>query len=139
MFAVASDGGNDGRGRCAGPDDDDALAFIVEVFRPGLRMDDLSPEIRNAFPLRGKTLEMAIIALAHPEEAGLHLMLAIDCCSYFEQSVPYEPYEYGMLDVIRTAENGHVTPPDAPGLGVQVDWDAMRAATIHRLDSREIG
>ena len=65
--------------------------------------------------------------------ANLHLMLANDCCSYFEQSVPYEPYEYGMLDVIRTAENGHVTPPDAPGLGVEVDWDAMDNATVHQL------
>ena len=60
-------------------------------------------------------------------------MLANDCCSYFEQSVPYEPYEYGMLDVIRTAPDGTVTAPDAPGLGVRVDWDAMEAATVHRL------
>ena len=65
--------------------------------------------------------------------ANLHLMLANDCCSYFEQSVPYEPYEYGMLDVIRTDSDGQVTAPDAPGLGVQVDWDAMEAATVHRL------
>ena len=65
--------------------------------------------------------------------ANLHLMLANDCCSYFEQSVPYEPYEYGMLDVIRTGPDGQVTPPDAPGLGVAVDWDAMEAATVHRL------
>ena len=33
--------------------------------------------------------------------ANLHLMLAHDNCSYFEQSVPCEPYEYGMQDVIR--------------------------------------
>ena len=65
--------------------------------------------------------------------ANLHLMLSNDCCSYFEQSVPYEPYEYGMLDVIRTAADGRVTAPDAAGLGVRVDWDAMDAATVHRL------
>lgn len=65
--------------------------------------------------------------------ANLHLMLSNDCCSYFEQSVPYEPYEYGMLDVIRTGPDGRVTAPDGPGLGVRVDWDAMEAATIHRL------
>ncbi len=65
--------------------------------------------------------------------ANLHLMLANDCCSYFEQSVPYEPYEYGMLDVIRTDSDGQVTAPDSPGLGVRIDWDAMEAATVHRL------
>ncbi|MFP6768241.1 MAG: mandelate racemase/muconate lactonizing enzyme family protein [Planctomycetaceae bacterium] len=65
--------------------------------------------------------------------ANLHLMLSNDCCSYFEQSVPYEPYEYGMLDVIRTNPDGKVTAPDGPGLGVGVDWDAMDAATVHRL------
>ncbi len=60
-------------------------------------------------------------------------MLSNDCCSYFEQSVPYEPYEYGMLDVIRTAADGTVSVPDGPGLGVRVDWPAMEDATIHRL------
>ena len=65
--------------------------------------------------------------------ANLHLMLSNDCCSYFEQSVPYEPYEYGMLDVIRTNADGNVTPPDGPGLGVRVDWEAMDEATVHRL------
>ena len=65
--------------------------------------------------------------------ANLHLMLSNDCCSYFEQSVPYEPYEYGMIDVIRTSSDGTVQAPDGPGLGVRVDWQAMEAATVHRL------
>jgi L-alanine-DL-glutamate epimerase-like enolase superfamily enzyme len=47
--------------------------------------------------------------------------------------VPYEPYEYGMLDVIRTAADGTVKVPDGPGLGVRVDWQAMQAATVHCL------
>eukprot|EP01045_Picozoa_sp_COSAG04_P035228 COSAG04_NODE_8040_length_1030_cov_4.723953_2_plen_41_part_00 len=28
--------------------------------------------------------------------------------SYFEMAVPYEPYEYGMLDVIRPDDEGYV-------------------------------
>ena len=62
--------------------------------------------------------------------ANLHLMLACDNCSYFEQSVPYEPYEYGMKDVIRPRADGFVCAPSAPGLGLEVDWAAMEAATI---------
>ena len=65
--------------------------------------------------------------------ANLHLMLCNECCSYFEQSVPYPPYEYGMIDVIRTDKDGNVTAPDGPGLGVRVDWEAMNRSTLHQL------
>jgi L-alanine-DL-glutamate epimerase-like enolase superfamily enzyme len=65
--------------------------------------------------------------------ANLHLALASDNCTYYEQPVPYESYEYGMKDVIRTQPDGYVQAPQGPGLGVRVDWKAMDAATIHRF------
>jgi L-alanine-DL-glutamate epimerase-like enolase superfamily enzyme len=68
--------------------------------------------------------------------ANLHLMLAFPNATYYEQPVPYEAYEYGMKDVIRTGSDGCVRAPQGPGLGVEVDWDAMKAATIHTLDTR---
>lgn len=40
--------------------------------------------------------------------ANLHLMLGFNSCAYFEQAVPYEPYKYGMKDVIRTQKDGKV-------------------------------
>ncbi|MCH8089749.1 MAG: mandelate racemase/muconate lactonizing enzyme family protein [Chloroflexi bacterium] len=67
--------------------------------------------------------------------ANLHLMLAFNNCTYFEQSLPYEAYEYGMKDVIRTQQDGYVYAPQKPGLGLDVDWEAMEAATIHLIDS----
>ena len=70
--------------------------------------------------------------------ANLHLMLGTGLSSYYEQPVPYEPYEYGMLDVVRTDSDGCVAAPQEPGLGYAIDWPAMQAATIHRLDSREL-
>ena len=70
--------------------------------------------------------------------ANLHLMLGLGCSTYYEQAIPYEPYEYGMRDVIRTQQDGYVNAPQGTGLGVSIDWEAMEAATIHRLDSREI-
>ena len=63
--------------------------------------------------------------------ANLHLMLAHHNCSYFEQPVPFEPYEYGMKEVIRPQPDGYVYAPPGPGLGLEVDWEAMEAATIH--------
>jgi len=70
--------------------------------------------------------------------ANLHLMLSFPNCTYYEQAVPYEAYEYGMDNVIRTQEDGYVRAPQGPGLGVQVDWKAMKAATIYSFNSSEI-
>jgi len=68
--------------------------------------------------------------------ANLHLMLAFPNATYYEQPVPYEAYEYGMKDVIRTQADGYVYAPSGPGLGVEVDWNAMDAATIYTFDTR---
>ena len=65
--------------------------------------------------------------------ANLHVMLTTENCTYYEQSMPLEPYEYGMLDVVRTQPDGYVYGPEKPGLGLDVDWEAMEAATIHHL------
>ena len=70
--------------------------------------------------------------------ANLNLMLGTGLSSYYEQPVPYGPYEYGMHDVIRTNADGYVLAPTSPGLGYAIDWPAMEKATIHRLDSRDI-
>jgi L-alanine-DL-glutamate epimerase-like enolase superfamily enzyme len=65
--------------------------------------------------------------------ANLHLMLGCPNATYYEQPVPYDSYEYGMTDVIRTDSNGYVSAPNKPGLGVEVDWKAMADATIHMV------
>ena len=62
--------------------------------------------------------------------ANLHLMLGFDNCTYYEQAVPYESYEYGMKDVIRAQPDGYAYAPQGPGLGLEVDWEAMEEATI---------
>ena len=71
--------------------------------------------------------------------ANLHLMLGCTNCAYYEQPLPYDVYEYGMQDVIRTQADGFVYAPQAPGLGFAVDWQAMAAATIHSLDCDKQG
>jgi L-alanine-DL-glutamate epimerase-like enolase superfamily enzyme len=62
--------------------------------------------------------------------ANLHLMLAFGNATYFEQPVPFEAYEYGMKDVVRTGPDGYVSAPKGPGLGVEIDWDAMHRSTV---------
>ncbi|MCY3777998.1 MAG: mandelate racemase/muconate lactonizing enzyme family protein, partial [Candidatus Aminicenantes bacterium] len=58
-------------------------------------------------------------------------MLACDNGSFYEHSVPQKPYEYGMVDVIRSDSDGYVHAPQKPGLGLDVDWEQMQSATFH--------
>ena len=67
--------------------------------------------------------------------ANLHLTLAHNLGHYFEQAVPYDSYEYGMKQVIRTGSDGIVEAPRGPGLGLEIDWEAMEKATIHSLSA----
>ncbi|MCZ4354498.1 hypothetical protein O4H61_18420 [Roseovarius aestuarii] len=59
------------------------------------------------------------------QAANLQLMLATDNCDYLEQAAPYEKYEFGAKQVIRPDEQGFVHPSGLPGLGIEMDWDAI--------------
>jgi L-alanine-DL-glutamate epimerase-like enolase superfamily enzyme len=82
------------------------------------------------------TCELQCWGYTLTQAANLHLMLAYANCRYFEQPAPYPAFEYGALDVIRPDAEGNVRVPDAPGLGIGIDWPAVEAATIHRLEVR---
>ena len=64
------------------------------------------------------------------QAANLHFGLAAARTGYFELPVPHEPYEFGVLNPYRIGSDGFVDAPTAPGLGIEVDWERMRAATI---------
>ncbi|MBV9633582.1 MAG: hypothetical protein JOZ40_03050 [Methylobacteriaceae bacterium] len=78
----------------------------------------------------GMNVELQCWGYTLSQAANLHLMLAYDNCSYFEQPTPYAAFEYGSLDVIRTERDGYVYAPRSPGLGVRVDWQAIERALI---------
>jgi L-alanine-DL-glutamate epimerase-like enolase superfamily enzyme len=80
------------------------------------------------------TCELQCWGYTLTQAANLHVMLAYANCRYFEQPAPYSAFEYGALDVIRPDAEGKVRVPDAPGLGIGIDWQAVEAATIHRLE-----
>jgi L-alanine-DL-glutamate epimerase-like enolase superfamily enzyme len=82
------------------------------------------------------TCELQCWGYTLTQAANLHVMLAFANCRYFEQPAPYPAFEYGALDVIRPDARGDVRVPDAPGLGIGIDWPAVEAATIHRLEIR---
>ncbi|MFO0997368.1 MAG: mandelate racemase/muconate lactonizing enzyme family protein [Alphaproteobacteria bacterium] len=64
------------------------------------------------------------------QATNLHLMLAHPHCNYFEQPYPYEAHDFAADHVIRTDSDGLVRLPDAPGLAIGMDWQAVEAKTL---------
>ena len=83
---------------------------------------------------RGMTVELQSWGYTTTQAANLHLMLARSNCTFFEQPVPYPAFEYGFANPIRPGRDGHVRVSDLPGLGVEVDWPAIEAATILKFE-----
>ncbi len=80
----------------------------------------------------GTNCELMSWGYTLPSAANLHVMLGNENCTFYEQPLPYDLFEYGMIDVVRTGPDGFVRAPEGPGLGLAVDWDAMEAKTIYR-------
>ena len=68
MAALVRDRGHERRRGRAGADHDDLLARVLEILRPGLRMDDPALEAFHARPFGCVALGVPVVALAHPEE-----------------------------------------------------------------------
>jgi len=67
------------------------------------------------------------------QAAHLHVMLAIHNCDLFEIPVPQGILDIGMKDVIRVESDGWITAPTKPGLGYDIDRDAIEHLTIRSL------
>ena len=65
--------------------------------------------------------------------ANLHLMLANNNCTYYEQPLPYEMFEFGMNDVLRTNKDGFMYAPSKPGLGMEINWEKMKEKVIFQF------
>jgi L-alanine-DL-glutamate epimerase-like enolase superfamily enzyme len=96
-------------------------------------------EAMRASARAGMRCELMSWGYTLAQAANLHVMLAAGNCSYFEQSLPYDLFEYGSRTLIRTEVDGSVTAPSAPGLGVDVDWEAMAAKTVYSLTCDRTG
>jgi L-alanine-DL-glutamate epimerase-like enolase superfamily enzyme len=85
----------------------------------------------------GMNVEVQCWGYTLTQAANLHVMLGFGNCTYFEQPAPYPAFEYGSIDVIRTDSEGYVHAPPGPGLGVRVDWEAVKKATILNFEVRK--
>jgi len=67
------------------------------------------------------------------QAAHLHVMLAMKNCDFVEIPVPQGILDVGMKDVMRVAPDGCVYAPTKPGLGYDIDWEAVKALTVQEF------
>ena len=65
---------------------------------------------------------------------NLHLCLSVAGSNYFESPIPYDAYEFGVTNPIRCNAEGNVQAPSGDGLGLELDWEEIEAATLARAD-----
>ena len=65
------------------------------------------------------------------QAANLQVALSISNGDFFELPVPIGGLDTGVQEGIELDEDGYVTAPDGPGLGLELDPDALAA---HRID-----
>lgn len=79
------------------------------------------------------TVELQSWGYTLSQAANLHLMLAYNNSTYFEQAVPVEPLEFGALTTIRTDKEGYVHAPDSNGLGIEMDWALIEQSSSYKF------
>lgn len=62
------------------------------------------------------------------EAANLHAALGFADSEFFEIAIPRDPYELGVAAPLRIDVAGNVRANNLPGLGVSLDWDAIKEA-----------
>jgi L-alanine-DL-glutamate epimerase-like enolase superfamily enzyme len=67
------------------------------------------------------------------EIVNLHCCAAISNCEFLELLYPVSAMNFGMKRGIDIDANGYAHPPEAPGIGVEWDWDFIENCTMKVL------
>lgn len=62
--------------------------------------------------------------------ANLHVLCGATDADMIEVLVPEEGYNFALESYLAPDRDGFITVPAAPGLGVELDWDYIRAHTV---------
>ena len=81
----------------------------------------------------GMNCEIHCTSMGPMDIANLHVSCAINNCEFFELIVPETIFKFPMKDPYPIDDQGIVHVPQKPGLGIEIDWDAVDNATHERL------
>lgn len=73
----------------------------------------------------GMQCEIHCTTMGPMDIANLHVSCAISNCEYFELLVPEDFFRFPMKDPYQIDAEGIIHVPEKPGLGVEIDWDAV--------------
>jgi L-alanine-DL-glutamate epimerase-like enolase superfamily enzyme len=82
-------------------------------------------KIAHLAEAHGMRCEIHCTTMGFMDMANLHVSCAIKNCEYFELLVPEEPFRFPMKDKYPIDKNGIAHVPQKPGIGVELDWDAI--------------
>ncbi len=83
----------------------------------------------------GLEVELCSYGTTVTQAIDLHLILGLGLGSFYEQPYPVEPWAFGTLTPVLVTD-GTVRAPDGPGLGTELDRDAIDDATLGRASTR---
>ena len=66
--------------------------------------------------------------------ANLHIVCACKNVDFYELLFPLEYYsDYGVVDPVKIGPDGTVAAPQAPGLGLEIDWELLESTRVLEL------
>jgi L-alanine-DL-glutamate epimerase-like enolase superfamily enzyme len=90
-------------------------------------------KIAHMAEAHGMRCEIQCTTMGFMDMANLHVSCAIRNCEYFELLVPEEPFRFPMKDAYPIDAQGVAHVPKKPGIGVELDWDAIdRSCASHQ-------
>ncbi len=83
----------------------------------------------------GLDVELCSYGTTVTQAIDLHLILGLGLGTYYEQPYPVEPWAFGTRTPVIVTD-GTARAPDGPGLGMELDLDAIDDATLGRASTR---
>ncbi len=66
--------------------------------------------------------------------ANLQVTMAVPNCHSYEVLLPFDTRNHGLTAYPQIDDQGYLHAPSGPGLGVEIDWDTVKATTTAELD-----
>lgn len=77
----------------------------------------------------GMNCEIHCTLMGPMDIANLHVSCAISNCEFFELHMPEKIFQFPMKEPYPIDDHGQIHVPKGPGLGIQIDWDAVDNST----------
>ncbi len=92
-------------------------------------------KIAHLAEAHGLQCELHTSTMGPMDIANLHVSCAIRNCEYYEMFVPEETFRFPMKDPWPFDSEGNIHVPEKPGLGIELDWDAIENSCVghHQL------